>query len=68
MHQVTSRGDVGDGDLLSLAACKPVLNAVIGLRPESVWHFLTFLTFLKLLDPYTLFLCVADLSGDVVIM
>lgn len=65
IYHVTPRGDVGDGDLLSLAARKPVLNAVIGLRPESLWHFLAFL---KLLDPYTLFLCVADLSGNVVIM
>lgn len=48
VHHVPPWGDIGDMDLLSFAACQPILNALIGLL--------------------NLFLCMTDLSCNVVIM
>lgn len=58
MHHIAPWGAVEDMDLPSFAAWQPVLNAVIGLKPEILWHFLAFL---NLLYRYTHFLCMADL-------
>ena len=65
VHHVAPGGDVGDMDLLSFVACQPVLNAVIGLRHEIPRNFLPVIEFL---DTYILFICMTNISCNVVII
>ena len=64
VHHVAPGGDVGDMDLL-FAACQPALNAVIGLRNEIRRNFLPFI---ELLDTHILFVCMTNISCNLVIM